>query len=69
MEKLILPDHVVKISDKWYKNNKTQKFIHADKIQAFCDRFWEVADQIRLNGYAKGQNNHNIKQAKKRWDL
>jgi hypothetical protein len=64
METLNLPNHVIKKSDIWYLNTKTGKFIHADHIQAFCERYWK-----NRTGVKKPATNYkkNVKAAQRRW--
>ena len=62
-----LPDHIEKKSDRWFLNTKTGKFIHADKIEAWAERYWKyhTPDAPKL----KSSYKKNVELAKKRWDL
>jgi hypothetical protein len=69
METLNLPNHVIKKSDIWYLNTKTGKFIHADHIHAFCERYYKHQESKQNNKFLKNNFKKELKNAKKRWEL
>lgn len=64
-----LPSHVIKVSEKWYRNTQKDKYIHADKINDWLENYWSFRSVISSGVNAKKKYNKNIKAAKKRWGL
>lgn len=64
-----LPSHIVKVSDKWYKNEKTGKFIHSDKIEVWLETYWSFRSTATEISNSKRKYNANLKASKKRWGL
>ena len=64
-----LPNHIEQVSPKWYKNTKTGKFIHAEKIDDWLDTYWSFRNLVSDAVNAKKKYNKNIKSAKKRWGI
>jgi len=68
MEEFKLPPHIIKVSDKWYQNVETDKYIHPDHIQDICERYWVgIANRIAA-GNAKVKYKKNFKSSKRRWE-
>ena len=71
---MLLPDHIIKKSDTWYFNTKTAKYIHKDKIEGFCERYWEwknkhsksVKDKNAISNQ-KRKYAAELKNAENRW--
>lgn len=77
MENFKLPPHIKKVSDKWYSNTKTNKWIHKDHIQEFCNRYWLATERVKSNKFDKPNEAYiekrmyykEMKQARNRWGL
>lgn len=66
-EELNLPAHIEAIpGGKWWKNNKTGKFIHADYIAKYCEAWWKYHPPGLRREIVS--NKKNLKSAQKRWD-
>lgn len=68
-----LPKHIIKKSDKWYFNTKTNKYIHCDNIASVCDKYWEVKNKIEDKYNERKVESlmfhKEMKQARKRWGM
>lgn len=59
-----LPSHIIQVNDNWFKNTKTNKFIHKDNIEVFLEKYWSFRSSIS-ESYTKKINE---KIAKRRWN-
>jgi len=65
MTELKLPDHIIKKSETWYFNAKTQKWLHRDRIEGFLKTYWANKTTSKK---PKVSYKTNLKAAKRRWD-
>jgi hypothetical protein len=61
---MVLPSHISKAGDNWFFNEKTKKYIHVDKIEAFCDTYWKYRKDTKK---VKSKNFYENKLAENRW--
>lgn len=64
---MILPDHIIKKSEVWYFNTLTQKWIHSNHIEDFCNKYWAAFDRSKEPKRTKEKWNKNVKAAARRW--
>jgi hypothetical protein len=64
---LTLPGHIVKKSERWYLNTKTNRFISVDYIEAWAENYWKYHSSESVSVRVKYEK--NVKLARKRWDL
>jgi hypothetical protein len=62
---LDLPNHIEQKSEKWFFNTKTGKFIHADHINEFLERYWKNRRPAKKAAISYKKN---VKLAKRRWE-
>lgn len=68
MDELKLPPHIVKISDKWFQNLETDKYISKDHIDAVCERYWLAMAKKTSAVKAKISYKKTFKSAQRRWE-
>lgn len=59
-----LPDHIEQKSDKWFLNTKTGKYIHVDRIEEWCERYWRNRQGTKKPAVSYRKN---VKATARRW--
>ena len=62
-----LPEHVTKVSEKWYYNAKGKRYIHADNIEKWLETYYLYQGKRKDAVKAKINYNQNVKMAQSRW--
>ena len=63
-----LPSHIVIKNNNWFFNEKTQRYIHKDKIENFLEKYWSFRKNLSESYVSKVNYKKNIKSANRRWN-